>query len=53
MASTFSDSLVTSGGGGGAGDNPPKISRTTNVMTMKSLLDVGIYKEAQNKEKMT
>ena len=44
MASAFSDSLMASGGW----FHPPKISGTTKGMTMKFLLDVGIYKEAGN-----
>ena len=50
MAFPFSDSLMASGGWVGVVP-PPKISGTTKGMTMKFLLDVGIYKEARNQKK--
>ena len=48
MASAFSDSLMASGGGGST--PPPKISGTTEGMTMKFLPDVGINKVARNQK---
>ena len=46
VAYTFSDSLMTFGGG----FQPPENSGTTKGMTMKVLPDVGIHKEARNQK---
>ena len=48
MASAFSDSLMTSGGG----STPHEISGTAKGMTMKFLPDVGVYREARNQKKI-
>ena len=44
MSSVFSDSLIASGGW----FHSPEIARTIKGITMKFLLDVGIYKEASH-----
>ena len=61
MASASSDSLMASGGwqhsdsliASGDGNIPPNISRTSKVMTMKFLPNVGIYQEARDQKFLT
>ena len=47
MASAFSDSVMAYGGWW---KHPPEISKTKEGMTMKFLLPVGTYKEAQEQK---
>ena len=48
MAFAFSDRVMASGGW----FHPPKISGTTKGMTMKTLPDADIHKEARNQKKI-